>query len=310
MTINRSLDFYENNYDLIHNGIYSSGPNELVSVGEDCRFCGKTKEETTFKHVSHGIPECLGNNQLVTKDECDGCNSLFSNTIENHLDKFTKPFRIVGQIKGKRGIPNYRSNDRRSRISFTDVMEVSFKDPETFVTVDEENKQLRVMVHREAYIPHLAYKALIKIALSTLDSEAEFQPFAPVARWLVNPDAPHIMRPELLLQTFIPGPRPTNGVASFFFRRKKSVNNVPYAFYVIAFGNVSLQIMVPSLADEGRTIDCAIPFFPTPFEFIDWPYGELARTSLDMTSTDLVRNQILPLTYSFDSIREIDPSER
>lgn len=88
------------------------------------------------------------------------------------------------------------------------------------------------------------------------------------------------------------------------------MNNVPYAFYVIAFGNVSLQIMVPSLADEGRTIDCAIPFFPTPFEFIDWPYGELARTSLDMTSTDLVRNQILPLTYSFDSIREIDPSER
>ena len=309
MTLEERFAFFEN-YDLIHSGVYGRGASHEVSLGSSCRFCGDTPEKTTFKNVSHAIPECLGNHQLIAKDECDRCNEIFSKTIEDHLDKYTKPFRIMGQIKGKRKVPNYRSSDHRSRIEFTEQMTISFKDPDTFVKVNEANKTIEISTHREPYVPHEVFRGLIKVALSTLDSPTEFAPFAATARWLTKPEADPIVRPAPLMYTFIPGPRPTNGVASIFMRRKAGRNDVPYGIYVIAFGNISLQVLVPSTIDAGTKKDFSIPFFPTPFELDPWPYGPTKHGWTDMVSKEVVRNEAIPMTYSFDSLTEIDPPER
>lgn len=52
-----------------------------------CRFCGKTKGETTFKKVAHAIPELIGNKVLISFEECDECNKIFSK-LENELANF------------------------------------------------------------------------------------------------------------------------------------------------------------------------------------------------------------------------------
>ncbi|CUU82526.1 HNH endonuclease [Campylobacter hyointestinalis] len=66
-----------------------------------CRFCGKSCPEVTFKNISHAIPECLGNKQIICKNECDECNKFFSEKLENHLDKITLPYRNINFLKGK-----------------------------------------------------------------------------------------------------------------------------------------------------------------------------------------------------------------
>lgn len=301
--------YFKDNYDVIHSGIYGRGKRQELSVGCVCRFCRRSKEETTFGNVSHAIPECIGNHQLVAKDECDKCNELFASTIEDHLDKYTKPFRIIGQIRGKKTVPGYRSNDNRSRIKFGKRMEVSFKDPEMFVKVDEKARTFTIYAHREPYIPHEVYRGLIKVALSTIDDPNEFESFSATARWLTNRDAEPIVRPALLFYSFTPGPRPTNGVVSLFMRRKPNASEVPYAIYVLAFGNVSLQILVPSVVDAATKKDYTIPFFPVPFEFSEWPYGPTRHGWSDMASMDFVRNEPMPMTYSFESLAEIEQSE-
>ena len=109
MTIDDRLAFFSENVEMIASGRYSKGPKKFIKDGESrfCRFCQNGESKTSFKTVAHAIPECLGNHQLILVDECDICNKYFSENIEDHLDKFTKPLRVAGQIRGKNGIPSY-----------------------------------------------------------------------------------------------------------------------------------------------------------------------------------------------------------
>ena len=310
MTIDERLDFFENNFDLIASGGYSKGDKVFISDGEIrlCRFCQKGENETTFRNESHAIPECLGNHQLILLDECDECNKFFSEKLEGHLDKFTKPYRIAGQISGKRGIPNYRTNNKKSRIEFNDQQTIKSQIGEDFFVVDNEKKEVTIKLHQEPHIPLAAYKALLKIATSIINDKDELSAFKYTIGWLLNPDlTTSVIKPATLMQVFVPGPRPTNGVIVSLFRRKASVSNVPYAIFVIAFGNVVFQLIVPSHIDNGRSMSIQLPFFPSPFEIIGWPYGDLKFSSYDLSGTEKVSREF-PIIYSFDQIIEIDPN--
>lgn len=53
-----------------------------------CKYCGKDKENTSFKNDSHIIPKSLGNNKYIDAEECDNCNQKFSSEIENDSTRF------------------------------------------------------------------------------------------------------------------------------------------------------------------------------------------------------------------------------
>lgn len=53
-----------------------------------CKYCGKDKQNTTFRNDSHIIPHSLGNNKYIDAEECDNCNQKFSLEIENDSTKF------------------------------------------------------------------------------------------------------------------------------------------------------------------------------------------------------------------------------
>ncbi|MFC2993112.1 HNH endonuclease [Halomonas tibetensis] len=290
-------------------GVIRGGGKVLIADGEErlCRFCRKDKSETSFSNESHAIPECLGNHQLILLDECDSCNKFFSEKLEDHLDKFTKPFRVAGQISGKKGIPNYRTNNKKNRIEFNDFPTIKSQIDEEFFVVDHERKEITVKLHQEPHIPLAVYKATLKIALSIIKERTEIDAFRHTIDWLLSPDLTlSVIKPAILMHAFVPGPRPTNGVAVSLFRRKADVSDVPYSIFVIAFGNAVFQLIVPSHIDDGRTISCKIPFFPSPFEFIGWSYGDLKFSSSDLSGTQKVSKEF-PIVYSFDKIVEADP---
>lgn len=309
MTIDDRLEFFEKNFDLIATGIYSRGEKHFISDGERrlCRFCQKDEKDTTFNNVSHAIPECLGNHQLILVDECDKCNTFFSEKLEDHLDKFTKPYRIAGQIVGKKGIPNYRTNNKKNRIEFNNLPTVKSQVGEEFFVVDHEKRQITIKLHQEPHIPLAVYKALLKIAISIIKDKNELDAFRCTIHWLLNPDLTiSVIKPALLMQTFVPGPRPTNGVVVSLFRRKAEVSAVPYAIFVIAFGNVIFQLVVPSHIDNGVSMTFQLPFLPSPFEIKGWPYGDLKFSSYELSGTEQITREF-PMIYSFDQMIEVDP---
>jgi len=310
MTLESRMDFFTTNYDLISFGAYSNGPKKLISDGDSrlCRFCHKDESETTFDNVSHAIPECLGNHQLILLDECDQCNKFFAEKLEDHLDKFTRPYRVAGQIVGKNGVPSYQSNNQKNKIKFGEIPTITSRVGEEFFSVDRENKTVMINLHQETHIPLCVYKALIKIAVSVLESKVELAAFSGTINWLLNTDlTKSVIKPAVLMHTFVPGPRPTSGVAVQIFRRKSNILNVPYAIFIIGFGNVVFQLVVPSQIDSGISMTVTMPFFPSPFEFMEWPYGNLTYGSTDLSGTDKVKKDF-PISYSYDEILEVDLS--
>ncbi|MCK9187833.1 HNH endonuclease [Acidithiobacillus sp.] len=309
MTIDERLAFFEKNFDLIAVGTHSRGDKHFISDGKSrlCRFCQKDENETTFRNESHAIPECLGNHQLILLDECDECNTFFSNKLEDHLDKFTKPYRIAGQIAGKKGIPKYRTDNKKNRIEFNELPTVKSQTGEEFFLIDDKKKEITIKLHQEPHIPIAVYKALLKIAISVIKEKNELGAFRHTIGWLLNQDLTiSVIKPTLLMQAFVPGPRPTNGVFVSLFRRKAAVSNVPYAIFVIAFGNVIFQLIVPSHIDDGVSMSVQLPFLPSPFEIIDWPYGDLKFGSHDLSGTEKVGRE-LSIVYSFEQMIEVDP---
>ncbi len=310
MTPEKRLKYFIDNFDRISYGAYSRGPKKYISDGENrlCRFCHKAKPDTTFKNESHAIPECLGNHQLILLDECDNCNRFFSEKLEDHLDKYTKPFRIIDQIRGKNGIPNYRSNNKKNRIiSESEVIQVQQSQvDEEFWSEDEDKKKITIKLHQEKYIPIAVYKALVKIALSIIETKNELANFKSIIDWIRGDNIAHtVIKPVILKQSFVPGPRPTNGVNVSLFRRKANAVNAPYALFVMGFGNLVLQVVVPSEVDNGKTMSSSIPFFPA-FELSDWPFGEIKHEHIDLSGTDKVSKDF-PIVFSYEQMIEIDP---
>lgn len=254
MNLSEPKAFFDENYDLLSSGNYGSGKNKYIGCKDPlkkrCRFCGKGKDETSFKNVSHAIPEFLGNHQLILLNECDECNKLFSENLEDHLDKYTKPYRTLAHVKGKNKIPSYKSKNELSRISAGKDVEIEFwQQPGSDMLTNETPNSMKFKLEFESYIPVAVYKALVKIALSLIEDQKELEAFKMTIKWILETDhSKHFMLPLEMLTTYIPGFQPIKSLFAFLFRRKEG-KSVPYAILVIGFGNWIYQIHVPSHLD-------------------------------------------------------------
>ena len=82
-----------------------------------CRFCGRVRgpqeKKNPFKNEAHAIPEFMGNESLITYEECSACNTFFSGCLESNLSEFINPVRTVLGMAGKTGVPKYKSDSSR-----------------------------------------------------------------------------------------------------------------------------------------------------------------------------------------------------
>jgi hypothetical protein len=302
------LAFYNENYGFSYAYI-SKGEKFYIGSREDrhCRFCLRKKPEAKFRHVAHALPEFLGNKQIILLEECDECNKFFSENIEVHLDKFTRPFRLVGQIRGKSGVPSYKTRDGHSRIDFIPkqgfvISEVIDK---RISEIDFEKQTLRLKITYEPYIPTAVYKCFVKMALSIMPgSELSF--FTSTIKWIRNPvHSIKLIKPQLISQRFVPGPKPNRSLTVILFRKKQSsaLCDIPYCMLVVAFGNIIYQLMVPSSNDLALK-QLRIPLFPTPFEMQGM---NLPSWTVDLTDHNVVRGQEKTIDFRYGGIEEIHP---
>jgi hypothetical protein len=306
------LNYFEENYDIIAD--YHLGNGKKIYIGNEnktCRFCNKSEPEVAFKTVAHAVPEFLGNKQLILRNECDQCNTFVSNSLENNLDKFTKPLRIVAQIKGKKKVPAYKSKDHKSRYEFdrsSGAKIISPKD-DGFASLDLENKKISTEFHLEPYIPTAVYKCFVKIALSVISDE-ELKGFQCSLAWIMDDNHERsLCKPLIVLKAFIPGPRPNKKLTVLVLKRKLDSTELPHCWLVICFGNVAYQILVPSDAEAALTKEqLTFTRFPLPFEF-DWPYGDLVFGMDDLTDHQFTKDRTLPMSYSFDEAIPVDPND-
>ena len=89
-----AADFYDLHYAGAEPIFLEPGMKLMLGGGQrprHCRFCGNDEPTVTFKDEAHALPAAFGNTGLFSNYECDTCNHLFGEGIENHLGNWTKP---------------------------------------------------------------------------------------------------------------------------------------------------------------------------------------------------------------------------
>ncbi len=284
--VESSIKLFEENYKILFSNV--EDPKKSYPMGKknkECRFCGKNHLETTFNYTSHAIPESLGNKTIICLDECDKCNKQFSETIEDHLDKITLPYRTMNMLKGKKKIPVYKTLDNKGRLEVIGKekkeLKIESRIDSCFFELDEKNKTLRLKYTLQPHIPAAAYKALVKMALSVMP-ENELENFKISKNWMQELDhTKNLMNPLNVLMTFIPGINPLKETYVFLFKKFTISQKYPDCLFILCFGNIMYQIMIPSdkeinIKESNKTI----LRFLSPFE-INFPLGNPEHNILD-----------------------------
>ncbi|SCX34513.1 HNH endonuclease [Agrobacterium rosae] len=284
-----ALEFYYGHYDAVQEYILKPGTKQVLGdeTQRHCRFCEKCEPEVTFKTLAHALPEALGNKSLFSNYECDQCNHEFGIGIENHLGKWTKALRVLGRIRGKTGLAEVEERGGRGwkiRSHPTEGLKISAYEDNQIFEVDEDAKTVKLRIPVEPYIPLAVLKAFWKIAL-TLMPEDELVYFSDVRKWVRQKQHTAIGK-ITINQVFQPGPMPHDLIGLSLLLRKSDDKNLPYSFLVVRFGNLTVQVPVPS-TQKDRSGDFEIPFYRYPDLLDPTVYGESKCSVLDLSSPNI-----------------------
>lgn len=289
-----------------------------------CRFCGSNGSQVTFRKLAHAIPDQIGNDWLFDYEECDSCNEHFAKWVEDDFGKWTHPWRTLGRIKGKAGVPSIKSNDKQFRIDAN----VTSTDAETGAgavrhglkirmgvndhrhELDEKNRTVRLILDRPAYVPMGVYKCLVKMALSLMPLEEE-QKCGHLKKWILHQGHTYESfpyRPLQLHYEFAPGPLPNDKIACFLLKRNQNgAYDCPYMQFVLQLGNHVFQIALPMPIEDNVESEAK------KLNLCRWPntwadeehqlrYGSAGYKDFDMSGTSIVRGESTFMVFSYDQL--------
>jgi HNH endonuclease len=252
-----------------------------------CRYCLKTRPETTFAQVAHTIPECLGNRTLISLDECDQCNQRFSQTFEDDFDKFTQPMRTMMGVRGKNGVPVFKSRDGKGRVQLDPTRKhftIEEQGMAAILSDDEANKTLELTLKGRPYVPLEVYRCLVKMAFGVLPDE-ELEPFDLTRRCLVEPPGPPPPAVASLAAVhlgFVPGKFPDPFIS--LWRRSQRGIPAPYMLSTLGACGLIFMYALPLSSEDDHLIP-GRSFLPR-FDFACHP-GTLNNSwrTIDLRST-------------------------
>lgn len=292
-----ALRFYQMNYDTpVFTGL-GAGKKKIVLGAKpfECRFCAGKPPRRTFRKQAHAVSELLGNKIMESLYECDDCNERFS-AFEDDLGKMTKPFRSVGGVKGKRGVPTLVGTavgtSRQARMEVRDgTLAASHEAGDGSFVVDDVAKTITFSYVQDSYRPLGAYKALCKSAF-TLFPQSELGHFSELKDWLLEKDVEtrrvYSNGSHICFRTFVSGFRPFPQPIVALLRRKALID-APYMSMFIAFGNISYQIFVPCPAMDGHLSGKTVSFAPYPHLFQLQPWrvpGPIQSHQIDLSASE------------------------
>lgn len=143
-----------------------------------CKYCKRSSSETTFHEEAHAISEALGNKTLISAEECDECNHLFSSTIEKDIFNYLKIFRVLYGKKGKKTIPELYFNNG-IKLYYKKNVDVNgekkdiavFEDKKGTASLDENNNfNIPLELSENVNFMNI-YRCLVKFAIAVLPME-------------------------------------------------------------------------------------------------------------------------------------------
>lgn len=295
VTAKRAARFHKN-YERVFFSLLSAP--KVVHVAKSdprkCRFCKRTQPEAKFGNDAHAVPAFLGNRSIFSKSECNGCNSDFSKSLEDHFARFLHGARTSVKMRGRKGIPKYTTPRNLSRIEVRDDrLEIHLDPLDPLGEVNSDTSTATFPLPNQPYSPLAVYKCLTKVALSLM-SDTELLNFADSMAWVLEQD--HSQRADIFgkavaFLAFTPGLMPDRYGWVELFRRRHHALRIPYMVLVLVAMNFTFQIYVPLSSKDhhlvGETV--TMPSFPAGING-GYEFGETEFTNMPVASPDLVTN--------------------
>jgi hypothetical protein len=305
------IQFFDKYYSILVEHHLIKGKKEFIGTKSNrkCRFCGKNTNETTFRMVAHALPEFIGNKTLIANDECDICNERFSRTVEDHMAKFLQLYRTIGRIPGKKGVPSFKNKKQNLRIDLKPSGLEIIQDPyNQAIEFNPELQQLTITSTMHPHIPVAVYKCLTKMAVSIMPKE-ELIDFRETIQWINLEEHGSELFEELnyslkfCLLVVSPGSMPYRNIHTLLLKRKNETDPVPYMIYVVAFGNLLLQVIIPCPKQDqlldGKQV--GMGYYRVPLD-TNHSYNETKLRVIDLSSKQVVSDGIFKTTMAYDSI--------
>ncbi len=327
-TLTERADWFDRNYDIISH--HAFGPkSERLYLGDKtkrvCRYCGLAAPKVKFRKLAHAIPDQVGNSWLFDHEECDTCNELFAKRVEDDFAKWTLPWRSMGRIKGKNGIPSLRSNDKQFRVEAADATQtedakgVNARRPQLKIQMaandvrhqlDEATNTVKLTLERQPYVPMGVFKCLVKMAVAVMPAE-EVERCAHLKKWILRPDhtfESYPYKPLNIVYQFVPGPLPNDRVNYWLLRRKpERAGDCLYMQFVLQLSNHVFQIVLPMHIEDRTHIEGRTPgirLWPNTWAGVDHQvqYGRSGHKLFDMSGTEQVRGETTSMTFHYDQL--------
>lgn len=324
------LEWFDAHYDIVR--ILAFQPNsERVYLGDKakqvCRYCGLEAPKVTFVNLSHAIPDQIGNDWLFDYEECDACNEHFAKRVEDDFAKWTHPWRTLGRIKGKKGVPSIKSNDKKLRIDATvnstpaqtgagavrHGLKILMGVNDVRHERDEVARTVKITLDRQAYVPMGVFKCLVKMAIAIMPPEEE-QLCAHLKKWILLPThtfESYPYQPLRILYQFAPGPLPNDRVICCLLRRKpESADDCLYMQFVLQLSNHVFQIALPMHVEDRKQLEAGTfttALWPSTWADVEHQvrYGRTSHKQYDMSGVETVRGESTFMVFSYDQLIDL-----
>lgn len=240
-----------------------------VNIGEPdkkkrvCRFCGKDATQTKFQNKAHTISKSMGNNLIMTNDECDTCNNEFGKMVEGDFAEYVGVFRTMMGLHGYNGVPHIKGEnfdikqeDGQVKLNFYARTEEEEKMP-------VENIHLSLCSNRKIRLQNV-YRSIVKYSLSVVDT-TEMTHFHDTVEWIFGRKSITTLPKIAMLE-----------VPSFFnnqphiitYNRTVDDRKLPYLVTEFHFCHLVFVVIVPScdMDDVDFTKDTDYQYFWKTFK--------------------------------------------
>lgn len=288
---------------------------DVLRIGERgrCRFCG-TRDPKNFKSIAHTFPQALGNQWIVSSDECDDCNQLFS-VYDDALVSALRPFLTLGGTAGKSGVPQTGRSQGNSVIRQTRVdgrrhiaIKLNNVDLKRHVQHTPDGRHLRMNVPVEGFKfrPRHAYKALSKIGLALMPDDLLPQ-YSKLRDWLqmTNDDVEFPILDVGLSFGSIGNAPPV--VSAVLLQRVDAQDLVPHIYMLFCAGSVCSQVALMSDHLEDHLPPIPMGNFNVHWSVVLGPnqevrieYGEVHH--FNWAAYDTTPQPVERFVFDFDSV--------
>jgi len=267
---------------------------ELKKQTEQCRFCKKTRSETTFAQHTHLISRLLGNNRVYSYDECDTCNKLFG-TLETELGASLGTHRTFDHLISERKAPGFESGNGKVRIKKLpngNVILNTKSGSSEDIQVDFLTGKLGINMTTQPYRPESLYRSLLKMALAMLPAN-DVPGYDLAFKFLLSPEQyPELnkFKKAVVVETAIVLARPF----AIIFKKKTGVNSPESSEHVFCLfiGHFMFQVSIPGhILNFDSTHD--FTYLPAPYFQLDVSNTHdnviVHRSTQDLQSTEKIK---------------------